>query len=112
MYITQNSGITTVGGLSSSTTTANTITKTPGFPYWTNADNITIYNSISKSGCKGVYEYIIYLLEEGEFELLDEGKIYANSEQNAKDKVLFEFAKSEEGEDYKLEDLNIQVRLF
>ena len=60
----------------------------------------------------GVYEYIIYTLEEGDFELLDEGKIYANSEQNAKDKVLFDFAKSEEGEDYDLEDLNIQVRLF
>lgn len=69
--------------------------------------------SMYRDTCEiGIYEFIIYTLEDGEFELLDEGKIYANSEQNAKDKVLFEFAKSEEGEDYDLEDFNIQVRLF
>lgn len=65
-----------------------------------------------KYSVSGVYEYIIYTLEKGEIELLYEGKIFADSEQNAKDKVLFEFAKSEEGEDYDLEDFNIQVRLF
>lgn len=68
-----------------------------------------IYSSTSEIG---VYEYIIYTLEEEKFKLLKEGKIYADSEQNAKDKVLFEFAKSEEGKDYDLEDLNIQVRFF
>lgn len=78
-----------------------TTTNTPNF------GTTTLNYSVS-----GVYEYIIYTLEEGEFEILDEGKIYANSEQNAKDKVLFDFAKSEEGEDYDLEDFNIQVRLF
>lgn len=61
---------------------------------------------------KGVYEYIIYLLEEGEFELLEEGKIYANCEDEAREKVLFNFAKSEEGKNWDLEDLNIEVRLF
>lgn len=95
--------------------TANSINTTLGFPYGTKADSITTVNLphfASKAGCEGVYEYIIYLLEEGEFELLEEGKIYANCEDGAREKVLFNFAKSEEGKNWDLEDLNIEVRLF
>lgn len=76
----------------------------------------TVTNGYMNTPCltseAGVYEYIIYLLEEGEFELLEEGKIYANCEDGAREKVLFNFAKSEEGKNWDLEDLNIEVRLF
>jgi len=72
----------------------------------------TGYINTCPTNRKGVYEYIIYLLEEGEFELLEEGKIYANSEDGAREKVLFNFAKSEKGKNWDLEDLNIKIRFF
>ena len=69
--------------------------------------------SMYRDTCEiGIYEYIIYTLEDGEFELLKEGKIYAESENEAREKVLFDFAKSEEGKELELEDLTIAVRLF
>lgn len=81
--------------------------------FTTTTANIPNYVTITPCHkASGVYEYIIYILEDGEFELLDEGKIYASSEQAAKDKVLFDFAKSEEGSNWELEDLHIKVRLF
>lgn len=73
--------------------------------------NMNTYTPCLTNGA-GVYEYIIYLLEKGKFELLEEGKIYANCEDGAREKVLFNFAKSEEGKNWDLEDLNIEVRRF
>ena len=90
------------------TTTNTGLTATSGcFP-----NNVSFSCTPSKLSCEGVYEYIIYILEEEEFELLEEGKIYANCEDGAREKVLFDFAKSEEGKNWDLEDLNIEVRLF
>lgn len=58
----------------------------------------------------GVYEFIIYTFDEEDFELLDEGKIYANDEKQARELALFDFAKSDDKYDF--EDLIIEVRKF
>lgn len=59
---------------------------------------------------EGVYEFIIYTFNEDNFELLDEGKIYANDEKQARELALFDFAKNDDKYDF--EDLIIEVRKF
>ena len=72
------------------------------------------YNLLTNSleDVVGVYEYIIYTFdEEGDFYLIDEGKIYAEGEIQAKEQVLFDFAKCDE-EGFELDDIVVEVRKF
>lgn len=81
-----------------STGTANSLT------------GITYSNSPAITTSAGVYEFIIYTFDEEDFELLDERKIYANDEKQARELALFDFAKNDDK--YGFEDLVVEVRKF
>lgn len=86
-------------------------------PFYSVKDDYEYFLKTKNMNTKGIYEYIIYSLEDihtldKEFEVIEKGEKYGSSEQDVKEQILFNFAKTDLGKKLELSDFKIKIRFF